>query len=124
MHILKTNQHASDYKLGFSFVEALFTRLVIPDIAASYEVCHQIDVLVVHKRVKHVDQEPHKVYVESDCAYGCLSCAKSFLSLSTEFTDFLVTILALDISFMAYIVLNFLRSTFHTLPKPPFPITL
>ena len=61
MHILETDQHASNYKLGFSFVEALFARLVIPDIAASYEVCHQIDVLVVHKRVKHIDQEPQKV---------------------------------------------------------------
>jgi hypothetical protein len=33
----------------------------------------------------------------------------------TEFTDFLLTILTLDISFIAYKVLNFFRSTFHTL---------
>jgi len=33
----------------------------------------------------------------------------------TEFTDFLLTILTLDISFIAYKVLNFFRSTFQTL---------
>ena len=35
----------------------------------------------------------------------------------TEFTDFLLTILTLDISFIAYKVLNFFRSTFQTLKE-------
>jgi len=40
----------------------------------------------------------------------------------TDLTDRLVMILALDISFMAKGFPFFLRSTFQTLPNPPFPM--
>lgn len=54
---------------------------------------------------------------------GCLNYAKRFLSFITELTLLLDIILALLISFIAYNYLFFLSSTFHTLPKPPLPIT-
>ena len=53
---------------------------------------------------------------------GLLSWVRICLSFITLFTLRFVNILALLISFIAYSYLNFFRSTFHTLPKPPLPI--
>lgn len=48
------------------------------------------------------------------------SCARIYRSLMTDLTDRLLIILAFDIYFIA----KYLPScdTFHTLPKPPFPM--
>ena len=53
---------------------------------------------------------------------GFFNWARIYLSLMTDFTLRLVIILALLISFMAKLLLAFLRSTSQTLPKPPLPM--
>jgi len=49
--------------------------------------------------------------------------ARNFFSFITELTDLFEIILALAISFIAYNFRYLRNSTFHTLPKPPRPIT-
>ena len=99
--------------------------MMVSQVTTRDKVCDQINVLEVGEGVEHVDQEPvRSIWVRSrGYTYGCLSYERSLRSFITEFTDFLLTIRTLDISFIAYMDLNFFLSTFHTRPKPPLPTT-
>ena len=134
VHILQANHNAGNEKLSLLLGKTLLFIVMVSEITTGYQISHKVDVLEVGKRIKHVDQESkilHRPglililnkYFKQSYTYGCFNCESSLRSLITEFTDFLFTIRTLDISFMAYIDLNFLRSTFQTRPKPPFPTT-
>jgi hypothetical protein len=106
VHILEAHYHAGHHELSLLLVEALLLANVIAEITSAHQIANQVEVLPVLEGIVHIDEEaiknilPHssnyRIY-----SYGCLSCAKSFLSFITEFTLRLVIILALDISFMA-----------------------
>lgn len=55
---------------------------------------------------------------------GWRSWLSSRNSLSTEPTDFILTMVALESCFMAKMRPDFLLRTFQTFPKPPFPTTI
>ena len=54
VHVFEANQDASDKKLGLFLSKALFLVMVVSEIASSYQVSHQVDVLEVGECVKHI----------------------------------------------------------------------
>jgi hypothetical protein len=116
MHVFKPHDDTGNEELRLLLSESLTLILMKSKVTPCHKVSDKEDVHVVGERVKHVDQEPKTVKgsLERSSTYGCLSWDRSLRSFMTELTDFLFTIRTLDISFIAYIVLNFLRSTFQT----------
>lgn len=57
VHVLEADDDAGDKKLGLLLREPLLFVVVVSQIAASHQICHQVNVLEVHEGVEHIDQE-------------------------------------------------------------------
>ncbi len=73
MHVFKTNQYARDEKFSLNFRKLFDFILVLPQVTANDQICHQIYILKVHECIEHIDQEPiNRVNLYSRLRTGAL----------------------------------------------------
>ena len=55
MHILEADNYACDKEFSLLFCETLFLVVMVSEIATSDQVCDEVDIFKINKRVEHID---------------------------------------------------------------------
>ena len=118
VQVFETSEDAGCKKPGLKLGKLMFLADVVPEVASGHQIHEQIQILPILEGLPHVDDE-----LVLDFGQKFPLIGHRVHALLGHYPELAISYTALDISFIAYTCPLFLSSTFHTLPKPPFPIT-
>ena len=55
MHVFQTDQDTGNEEFGFLLCESLALIQMVPQVAPSDQICHQVHIFVVRECIEHVD---------------------------------------------------------------------